>query len=236
MTPVTGILWLTWAALLFGGFALGRPPLPGKNRVPTAARMGSSAVLVAAAVVFAVSTPGSLPLALTALGMALGLLGDLFMARLILKGGHFLHGGIGAFGLCHVAYIIALFAAGNALGATDALPRWGALIAAWVFGLVMWLAVIWRPAKERLPLHGAALVYALLLASTLGAAAGLALQVPAFWPVALGALLFLISDLILAAQLFNGLRFRLINEAVWLTYGPGQMLIVFGMGLAMSSM
>ncbi|MBL8146539.1 MAG: lysoplasmalogenase [Anaerolineae bacterium] len=236
MTPVTGILWLTWAALLFGGFALGRAPSPGKNRIPTPARMGSSAVLVVAAVVFALYAPGSLPLALTALGMALGLLGDLFMARLIVKSERFVFGGIAAFGLCHVAYIIALFAAGDALGATDALPRWGALIAAWVFGLVMWFIVIWRPAKERGALHGAALVYALLLASTLGAAAGLSLQRPAFWPVALGALLFLISDLILAAQLFNGLRFRLINETVWLTYGPGQMLIVFGMGLALYSM
>ena len=80
------------------------------------------------------------------------------------------------------------------------------------------------------------LVAVMLIFFATGAAAGLSLQRPAFWPVALGALLFLISDLILAAQLFNGLRFRLINETVWLTYGPGQMLIVFGMGLALYSM
>lgn len=235
MTAATGVLWLVWAALLFGGFVLGHAPAPGQNRIPTPARMSSSAALVAAAVVFALSTPGSLPLALTALGMALGLLGDLFMARLLLKGDRFVLGGIGAFGLCHVAYIAALFAAGEALGATATLLRWGALFVAWAFGLALWFLVIWRPATTRGALHGAALVYALLLASTLGAAVGLALQSPAFWPVALGALLFLISDLILAAQLFNGLRFRLINETVWLTYGPGQMLIVYGMGLALST-
>lgn len=233
MSPLPLVLWLVWAALLFGGFLFGRPATPDGRRMPTWTRMASSIALVAAAGLFAFSAPGNAPLALTALGMALGLLGDLFMARLIVRGDRYVFGGIGAFGLCHVAYIVALFSAGNALGATAALPRWGALMAAWVFGLVTAFLVIWRPAKTRSALHGAALVYALLLASTLGAAVGLALQVPAFWPVAFGALLFLISDLILAAGLFNGLRFRLIDDVVWLTYGPGQMMIVYGMGLAL---
>jgi hypothetical protein len=234
MTPLLAGLWLVWAALLFGGFALGRPATPAGRRIPTWARMGSSAALVAAAVVFAAQGARQPALVLTALGMALGLLGDLFMARLLVRGGAYVFGGIGAFGLCHVAYILALFSAGDALGAMAAGPRWGALLAAWGVGLVMWFLVIWRPAQQRSALHGAALIYALLLASTLGAAVGLALQAPAFWPVALGALLFLVSDLILAAQLFNGLRFRLIDDVVWLTYGPGQMLIVFGMGLALA--
>jgi hypothetical protein len=234
MTLVLASLWFGWAALLFGGFAFGRPSGPTGRRMPTVTRMASSAVLVAAAVLFAVQGASLGPLTLTALGMAFGLLGDLFMARLLVRGDAYVFGGIGAFGLCHIAYIAALFLAGDALGATAAGPRWGALVAAWAFGLFVWWLVIWRPAPSRGALHGAALGYALLLASTLGAAVGLALQVPAFWPVALGALLFLISDLILAAQLFNGLRFRLIDDVVWLTYGPGQMLIVFGMGLALA--
>ena len=233
MTPILIILWLAWAALLFGGFAFGRPAAPGGRRMPTWTRMASSVVLVAAAAVFALSTPGSLPLALVAVGMAFGLLGDLFMARLILRGNAYVFGGIGAFGLGHIAYIAALILAGSAEGPTAA--RWGALAAAWVLALILWFAVIWRPAKARGPLHIAALVYALLLASTFGLATGLALGDPAFWPVALGALLFLLSDLILAAGLFNGLRFRGMDDVVWLTYGPGQMLIVFGMGLALNS-
>ena len=76
-------------------------------------------------------------------------------------------------------------------------------------------------------LHLAALPYALLLASTAGFATGLALQSALFIPLALGAGLFLISDLILATQLFNKAYFWLISDVVWLTYGPGQMLIVF---------
>jgi hypothetical protein len=54
-------------------------------------------------------------------------------------------------------------------------------------------------------------------------------QPPVFLPLAVGAALFLLSDLILAAELFNGLHFPLIGDVVWLTYGPAQMLIVYSM-------
>ena len=74
-----------------------------------------------------------------------------------------------------------------------------------------------------------ALPYALLLASTAAAATSLALVDTRFLLLALGSILFLLSDLILAAQLFNGLKFASIGDVVWLTYGPGQMLIVFGL-------
>jgi hypothetical protein len=85
--------------------------------------------------------------------------------------------------------------------------------------------VVWR-GTQRTPLHIAALPYALLLASTAGFALGMALQDGRFIPLTIGALLFLVSDLILAKQIFNGTHFKGIGDVVWLTYGPGQMLIV----------
>lgn len=75
-----------------------------------------------------------------------------------------------------------------------------------------------------------------LLASTSGFATGLALQRGEFIPVAVGAALFLLSDLLLAAQLFNDVRFYLIDDVVWLLYGPAQMLIVFAMVIAFNVM
>jgi hypothetical protein len=33
----------------------------------------------------------------------------------------------------------------------------------------------------------------------------------------------------LAARLFSGVRFRLMEDVVWLTYGPAQMLIVYAL-------
>jgi hypothetical protein len=76
------------------------------------------------------------------------------------------------------------------------------------------------------------LPYALLLASTAGLATGLALQSTYFVPLAIGAALFLLSDLILAGELFSGLQFPLIGDVIWLTYGPGQALIVYASGVA----
>ena len=59
---------------------------------------------------------------------------------------------------------------------------------------------------------------------------GLVCSISLTW-MTVGAALFLISDLILAAQLFNDLHFRGVGDVVWLTYGPGQMLIVYSVTL-----
>ncbi|MGQ9887684.1 MAG: lysoplasmalogenase family protein [Aggregatilineales bacterium] len=55
----------------------------------------------------------------------------------------------------------------------------------------------------------------------------------AFSWTALGAALFLLSDLTLADQLFSKMRFRCVGDIVWLTDGLGQMLIVFRTGSAL---
>ena len=108
-----------------------------------------------------------------------------------------------------------------------------------MLGLAGWYFVILRGAKPT-ALHRAALPYALLLASTAGIATGLALQAPAFWTMAAGATLFLLSDLIIAARLFSPegafgsqRHFYLIDNAIWLTYGPAQMLIVYSIAGAL---
>jgi hypothetical protein len=114
-------------------------------------------------------------------------------------------------------------------------PRFGAWLAWLLVGLLGWYLVVFA-GHEHTALHWAALPYALLLASTAGFATGLALQAPAFVLLALGGALFLGSDLLLAARLFNGLRFYLSDDWVWFTYGPAQMLIVYSVGIALSSL
>src|SRR5690606_23634776 len=102
-----------------------------------------------------------------------------------------------------------------------------------IVGTLGWYLAVWRGVGERTSLHSAALPYALLLASTAGAATGLALQNALFVGMAIGAALFLLSDLILAAFLFRGASFPLIDDVVWLTYGPAQMLIVYSIDAAL---
>jgi hypothetical protein len=231
------LLLVVWAILLLGGFMFGKPDADRTRRMPTWTRLGSSLALALAAWVWCAlaltqaHAAAALWLLLIALGMSLGLLGDLFMAGLI-RAAQPVLGGIAAFGVGHLAYIAALLGIGQFLGLGAAGTRWGAWGVWLLGGLVGWYLVVWRGHPHTL-IHRAALGYVLLLASTAGVATGLGLQASAFMPVAVGAALFLLSDLILAAELFNGLRFPLIGDLVWLTYGPAQVLIVFGTGFAL---
>jgi hypothetical protein len=234
---LTGLLVL-WAVLLFGGFIFGRGNAAGTGRMPLWTRIASSVVLVLAAWSgYAVSrgTTTSLFALLIAVGMTFGLIGDLFMARLLPVSWYVLVG-MGAFGLGHVAYIAGGILYGNQHGLAEAWIRYG-IWALWlVVGMIGWYLAVFRGQSQRSALHWVALPYALLLASTAGVATGLAAQEAALWPMAAGATLFLLSDLILAAHLFNGCFFPLIEDAIWLTYGPGQMLIVYSVDSAMNAM
>ncbi|MDX2077165.1 MAG: lysoplasmalogenase [bacterium] len=221
-----GLLAL-WAFLLFGGWIFGTYNPAQTHKIPTRNRMLSSAMLVSAGWLWSVSHGGNLAL-WVALGMTFGFLGDLFMAKLIIKGDKAVLGGMSAFGLGHVCYIIGILGTGQSN------------IAVWILMLLvavaLWYVVVYRTAKTVSTLHYAALPYSLLLASTAGFAGGVALTSSAFILMAIGAVLFLISDLILATQLFNGVHFKGIGDIVWLTYGPAQMLIVYAIPLSLGLM
>jgi len=242
-------LWVLWAALLFGGFLLGSSANDATHRMPTWTRMGSSAVLVLAAWAWFAAARGPTDARksrgndgdygdhgeaarsardfalIVGLGMTAGFAGDLILAGL-LPGGENVLAGIAAFGIGHVLYIAAILRTAGRRGYNHPRIRWTAFAAWWVIGAAAWYLVVFR-GQQATVLHWAALPYALLLAGTCGAATGLAAQARAFVPMAVGAALFLASDLILAAQLFNDVDFHLIGDVIWLTYGPGQMLIVY---------
>lgn len=230
------VLLVIWAALLFGGFAFGKLNAEHTRRMPTWTRIASSITLVVAAwswYAFTRDTAIGAYSLLVAVGMTLGCLGDIFLAELLpLPLQQPTLAGIAAFGLGHVAYIAAILSFGNTHGLDAPGPRWGAEAVWLLIGIVAWYLVVYRGGKPSV-LHYAALPYALLLASTAGFATGLALQAPVFAPLAIGAALFLVSDLILATELFNGRSFFLIGDIIWLTYGPAQALIVYSVNAAL---
>jgi hypothetical protein len=227
-------LLVLWALLLFGGFLFGKRSAEGTRRMPAWTRMASSCTLVVAAWLWYAFTRetsvGGYAL-LIAVGMMLGLLGDLFLAPVFPIAQPVL-AGIAAFGLGHVAYLVALVGFANAYGLNAPTPRWGALVVWLLIGAAGWYLVVFRGQKVT-TLHWAALPYALLLASLAGVATELALQSALFVPLAIGAALFLLSDLILAGELFAGLSFPLIGDVIWLTYGPAQALIVYSVASAL---
>ncbi len=223
-------LWLSWACLLFGGFLFGKESPNHARRMPAWTRMGSSLALVLAGWsqwLITQGTPINTLMLFLALGMTLGFTGDLFMAEWLSAPNRVL-GGIGAFGIGHVLYIIGLLWASNTFSLNDASPFIIAILIWWIVASVLWYRIVYANSDKSF-LHKVALPYALLLATTTAIATALALQSPAFSFVAIGAFLFLISDLILAAEIFNNTRFRWIGDVVWLTYGPGQMLIIFSL-------
>jgi hypothetical protein len=230
------IIWLAWAGLLFGGLLLGHTQAYGR-RMPTWSRIGSSLALVLAAWVGYVALSGSAARGLAlllAFGMTLGLLGDFFLAGLIPLDEPTL-AGTSAFALGHVAYCAAFLSLGSRLAHPVGLrlAAWGAWL---VLGLAGWYAIAYLGARaeRRKPglLHWAALPYSLLLASTAGLASGLALVRAPFILTGLGGALFLASDLLIASRIFRRAERPWLDDAVWLTYGPAQMLIVYSAWLA----
>lgn len=229
------ILLIIWASCLFGGFIFGKANAENTRRMLAWTRMASSFTLMISGWLwmFAVrDTPYATLALFFATGMTLGWIGDLFMAQWIPLGNPVL-GGMVSFGLGHIAYIAGLLQASSTFALSDNTLRWGSLILWLLIAVILWYLVVFR-GSEKSVLHYAALPYSLLLATTSGLAFGLALQSSAFVLIALGTILFLISDLILATELFNGANWRYIGDVVWLTYGPGQMLIVLGMFITIS--
>lgn len=227
-------LLILWAVLLFGSFIVGSGD-PAR-RMPAWARMASSATLVVAAFSWYWFSRGSGAeryALLVALGMTFGLMGDLWLAGW-LPGGRNVLAGIASFGIGHIFYITAFIRFSSANGLTDATKQWASLAVWLLIGLVGWWLVVYRGSDQMTVLQWAALPYALLLASTAGLATGMALQDTRFVPLAVGAALFLLSDLILAGEMFAGMSFPLIGDVIWLTYGPGQMLIVYSIHAALS--
>ena len=176
---------------------------------------------------FTQGSPINMLMLFLALGMTLGFIGDLFMAEWLPAPNRVL-AGIGAFGIGHILYIIGLLWTSNALNYNDGSIFFISIAIWWLIACLLWYRIVYANSEKSF-LHKVALPYALLLATTTAVATALALQSSAFIFVAIGAFLFLISDLILAAEIFNNTHFRWIGDVVWLTYGPGQMLIIFGL-------
>ena len=229
-------IWLTallllWAVVLFGGFIFGSES--ETHRTPVLNRMISSFILVVAGWSWVLFSEGAeiRPFAIAiAIGMTFGFGGDLVLSDW-LPIGRSVIAGIALFSIGHIFYISGIVRGGNTWGYTAVAPQLIALAIWLLIGLVGWYIVVFR-GQEPTVLHWAALPYALLLAGTAGVATGLALQATLFVWLAVGAALFLFSDLVLAGELFAGYTFKSVGDLIWLTYGPGQMLIVYAIAAA----
>lgn len=235
------VIWFLWACVLFGGTLLSELDLSRttsslRDAVIMISHLGSSLLLVCAAWLWLLTfsrSPAALVVGLFAFGMTLGAIGDFFNGGVLQNAIPLpdpVLGGIAAFALGHIAYIIACVMIARRQGFSSPGKRWGAIGFWQLFAIVGWYFIVFRTAGATGSLLvWPALPYSLLLAGTAGVATHLALEDRRFFQLAAGGILFLISDLFLAFRMFNG-DFPWATHAVWLTYGPAQMLIVFSIG------
>ena len=216
-----------WLAALIGAFVFGKYNEQRTRHSNTWLLMSTSALLVGAAFIWWLNGAGILAgISLWLfLGMTASFAGDMILANHI----PFLKGtlpGMAAFAVAHVCYLLALSALASGLG-LNSLSTGLVLVGGYlVTGVVLWFALVNSPKTARVLNYGA-LGYTLLLAGMAGFATALAVQAPALFPLALGANLFLLSDILLGHQLFRQTNWPHIHDIVWVLYICGQALIVF---------
>jgi hypothetical protein len=216
------------AGLMLFGLVRGPTDPDRRQRLALPIRMCASLLVWAAALIFRFAAspgPQRVRAERIAAGMGCGTLGDLVMAE-VLPTPHTVASGMLSFGIGHGFYIRAFTDAAG----MQPLALAGGLCSGWGAALLGWRALVADPNETHAPLalQYAALAYALLLGAMAGIGAARAAVDPRESGVAVGAALFLLSDLILAGELFRKLYFPFIGDAIWLTYLTGQALIVYG--------
>ena len=160
-------------------------------------------------------------------GMLFSFAGDLSMAGL-LPWRNRLIGGMMTFGVAHCSYMAAFIAAAHANGTTVFNVCLLAAFCGYTGMLFfMWRAFIRNPKKTDLINRGA-LLYGLLVGGTASFALGAASVLRYGWVcAAIGGLLFVISDAVVAAVNIGEHSIKNKDVWIWITYIPAQAMIVY---------
>ncbi len=204
-------LLFSFVAAVIYVFALDMPPKWSRTAAKTAA--------VAFLTVLAAMQGGPLLLVAT---LALSAIGDAFLSR---DGEKAFLGGLASFLAAHIVYVVLFLKAGGGLDLLSAESWRGAIALAMAAFVIVMLAALWRRVGPQLRTPIAVYVAAIL-------AMGIsALTTDKVW-VIVGAVLFMVSDGLLAAE-----RFLLaaisphrvwMRYAVWVLYYAAQLAITLG--------
>jgi len=223
-------LWLLWLGLLPCTFAA--ILITGDGGWSRFWGLSSVALSAAAWVNWAIHRRDRLgaACALVALGMTLGMMADLYGAFRALRFTEPLVMIIPLFALGHVAYIAGMLTLARRLGLAGR-TGWsrtlaGAHMLCNLAGLALWATLV-RPSQSLPDMHVPTAAYTLFLSTATAMMAALAWVERRFLAVGIGGLLFLLSDAFLAVRLFQH-NWHGVGDLCWITYGIGQMLIVYG--------
>lgn len=221
-----------WALAYILGLVLGAPNEDRSRRLARPAKLIMIGVVLACAALWLLATGGR-PASfgwLILVGLLAGAVGDLLLADFFAVQRPEI-AGMAAFGVGHALYLAAALTIRARLGAVGA---WPVLLAAGLGAALaagLWAAFIRNPGGSR-ALNTGSLVYGLLL----GAAAAVGLEV---WIetgrmalLAVGLLVFMASDLLLARYLIRREGFPSVRDVVWILYSAAQVMIAFSIGAA----
>jgi len=227
---VFSVLWLAWLGLLPGTFVA--LVVTGDGNWDRFWWVSSAVLAVAAWSNWFFRRRERLGLALAciALGMTFGMLADVYGAFKVLRFTEPLVMIVPLFALGHVGYIAGLLLWARHLGLTGH-PKWRKTLACIILvyclmGLGLWATLV-HPSDDLPAMHGPTAVYTLFLSVAAAVMATVAWFDRRFLAVGIGGLLFLISDGFLAVRLFQD-NWSGLGDFCWITYGIGQMLIVYG--------
>lgn len=177
---------------------------------------------------------------LIAIGMSLSFVADLIMAGMIRLKNRVI-GGIVAFGMVHIIYTMAGMTVASRLPGSAAvfqvLPA--VILFMTLVTVVLWYFLVFNETAGRVMNYGS-LGYTMLISMMVSVAITVAMTNLGMAILPFGALLFMLSDIILGNQMFQDnlifslLKWPYVHEAVWGTYIAGQACIVWSVWVAMN--
>lgn len=230
------VLGIAWAVAYVVGMWRGAPNADRSRRLAPPAKLTMIGITLAMGIVWLIAAAGTPGLAygvLIVLGLAAGAAGDLLLANVLPVEKPEMPA-MAVFGAGHLLYL-----AGAIVLSVQLQLSSGRLIAAAVMGALLiallWWALVATGRVSRVMNLGS-LAYGVLIGIVAGVAISIRLTSGAVLTLAVGLLLFALSDLLLARYLLRRQGFPSVRDVVWLIYSLAQILIASSIGGAVAAL
>jgi hypothetical protein len=229
-----------WALAFVLGLAMGKPSEDRTRRLPLWVKIVMLAVMVIIGglgwLVITRGTDAEPYARWIVAGLVVGTLGDLVLAEAFPQIKQPLLTSMGVFAIGHIFYLLAIFYLRNQLYGPLDMTGWLSAVIVAVPALfvaaLLWEFIIHNPGGDP-AVNRASFFYGLLLMLVVVFAAYFPIRSQIMVRLGLGAVLFAISDMLLAQVMVKQHSFRGIHNVVWILYSAGQLLIALSIGEAL---
>lgn len=222
-----GIVWIVTYAV---GMWLGAPNDDRSRRLALPAKLVMIALTLAMGIIWLIAVAGSPATTygvLIVLGLIAGAVGDLLLADVLpVKKPEM--PAMAVFGVGHLLYLAAAIVFSTQMQLNGGRMVVAAIGGALVIAL-LWAALVATGRVSR-TMNLGSLIYGMLIGIVAGVATSVRLTSGALLSLAVGLILFALSDLLLARYLLRKQGFTSVRDVVWLIYSLAQILIAASIG------